>query len=159
VVCLCSHLNLAKEAQILWYRRGEEEMDYDPEKAIAYFKRELQKRSGTLPTEFEILETRLKLNRQDARRHGDDSSKRSEFFGILDSFIQMSKQLTGKELMDWAKSSPTEDFFAPPESRPDREAALAPSVSITTTSEPAYLGKKRCWAVLVGVGKYDESGY
>lgn len=128
-------------------------MGFDPEKAVEHLKKELDRRSIEIPAEFDILQTRLIMNRQEARRWGETSDRRSECNSIIDVLNDISRKLTGKALMDWGEKASLEAAFTSSKQKSTSSEASSDS------SPDEYLGRQRRWALLVGVSVYEDSSY
>ena len=128
-------------------------MGFDPEKAVEHLKNELYRSAIEIPAELDILQMRLIMNRQEARRWGDTSDRRSECNSIIDALNNISRKLIGRALTDWGEKDPLEAAFTSSKKKP--ASSEAPS-----TSHPSgYLGNQRRWALLVGVSAYEDSSY
>jgi hypothetical protein len=144
-------------SQPLSLNRGEQ-MNFHPEKGIERLKELLQTRYEQIPEELYIFEMRLAKNRRDARLFGDDDpANRSELNRILSELNRFALERVSIPFPDLCQDRFTSQ---PPSLNGQRPAkSEAPSDHLSSNPNSSYLGTRWRWAVLVGVGSYDDREY
>jgi hypothetical protein len=133
-------------------------MKFDLEIGLKNLKELLREKYGQLPDGFELLESRLQQNLKDGRLFsGNDPSNRSERDRITYELIKFTQEHCGVSFNDLCYDRPQK--IAPVKYLSGSfasKSANAPAVSPTNTL-PARYGTQNRWAVLVGVGTYQDA--
>lgn len=133
-------------------------MRFSLEVGIARLKQLLQAQYAQMPEEFALLEVRLAKNRSDARLIGDtDPFISGELNRILLELNRFALEHVKVSFNDLCQGQNMPAFSDVNGQRPAKsEVSMIPVASHTPSS---YLGNKRRWAVLVGVGTYEDRAF
>jgi serine/threonine protein kinase len=133
-------------------------MNFQPEKCLEHLKKRLQTTDEQILAELGLLEMRLVKNRQDGRLFGDDApDNRSELNRILFDLELFSRKHLNTSFSNLCQDSLPSGASSSNEQQPSQRTVFSQPISSKT--RPLYLGPKRCWAVLIGVGNYDDEKY
>jgi len=133
-------------------------MNFHPEKGIERLKRLLQTTYDQIPEDFYVLEMRLAKNRRDAQLFGDDDpTNRSELYRILSALNRFALEHVTVPFPDFCQDHSTSMLPSSNGQRPFKSESLSQTPSSNAGS--SYLGTKRRWAVLIGVGSYEDREY
>nr|BBH86994.1 hypothetical protein KTC_17450 [Thermosporothrix sp. COM3] len=117
-------------------------MSFRPEEGIRRLNELLQERYTQIPDEYYILATRLRENRENALKFGDDPESRKERTQIMYALHLFSMEKVGVPFADLCE-----------------EAYASQREGKQLSANNQLLGTGKRWAVLVGVGRYQEPKY
>jgi Caspase domain len=133
-------------------------MSFRPEQGMERLKEQLEQRYENLPEEFYLLEARFEKNQRNERLFGDsDPSTRGEANRLILDLNRFALEHLEISFNELCQSPPTN--IRPSLSGPRLVKSSSPSESVATPTGTELLGIKKHWAVLVGVGKYDDERY
>ena len=133
-------------------------MNFDPEKGIDRLKKLLQTTYDQIPEDFYVLEMRLAKNRRDGQLFGDDDpANRSELHRILSMLNHFALEHVKVPFSDLCQDYATSTLPSSNGQRPSKSES--PSQPLSSDTGSSYLGTKRRWAVLIGVGSYEDREY
>jgi hypothetical protein len=132
-------------------------MSFRPELGIKCLKEQLQQKYEVLPEEFYLLEARFEKNQYNERLFGDnDPSTRGETNRLtldLNRFALEHLNISFNELCQSRPANIRSSFNG---QRSMKNSSLPEAVSVPSNER---LGIRKRWAVLVGVGEYDDERY